>query len=251
MKIFGKIIENIVLIVVFIVICHWAYQVVWAWERFWQGLVLMTCLTITYGPLVSHSEFLANKATFNLEKYSEKSFWFKFRTLLIYLSTFLGFFILVMGFYDNLVYTAPDSQVPVENISPLWSWMIFWFVFCFPIMYRGSKIDQEKEKEKEKIKEEKKKKQQAAKKKKQRAASALARQKRQQANEEREAALKVERQNAINQLEEKQANSEAKEKKLLKEMKKFESKIESEREIISALQKKYPFIEEIAPNRVK
>ena len=44
----------------------------------------------------------------------------------------------------------------------------------------------------------------------------LAKQKKQQADREREAALKVERQNAINQLEEKQANCEAKEKKLLK-----------------------------------
>ena len=230
MRKFGKVIENIVLIAAIISCFSITLQVVWPWRGFdylatgWVFIVLeLGCLLVLYSAMQSHAEFLSGKKTFKLEKYSEKSVWFRFRTTLIYLSAFLGTFILVMGGYENIVQQSPDSLTPVA--IPLWQLFIAWLILSLPMMNRGAGVDQESEqKEKEK---------------------------KQQADKVRAEELKVLKQNTISELQEKQSNSEAKEKELAKEMKKVESKIKSERDIILKLYEKYPFIGEIAPNRVK
>ena len=46
MKWFAKYFENLIVFITFLVLLHWIYQLVWGWERFWQGLVLFSLLSV-------------------------------------------------------------------------------------------------------------------------------------------------------------------------------------------------------------
>ena len=236
MKSFAGFFENLLILIIGMVFLHWIYQLVWGWERFWQGLVLITLLSPNIAYQDALKLFFDNKLLLDGEFYKDKKRSFKIKWFLAYITEFMGVFFLLSLFWA-------DTESPMGH----WTvWLIvigIYIVFLIPISICHSKVDHAKRENDKKEEEEKEKKKKAIAKKKR-----LKKKLEKEALEKELVAKKIEAKEfldsqkleSLNQLE-----------KLSKKKEKLEVSINSEKEIVIELNKKYPFIAKIVPNRIK
>ena len=247
MKWFAKYFQNLIVFITFLVLLHWIYQLVWGWERFWQGLVLFSLLSLTLSYQPALKLFFDNKLLLDGAFYKDKKRSFKVKWSLAYITEFMGVFFLLSAFWA-------DTESPMGD----WTvWLIIigiYLVFLTPIGICHSKVDHAKREMDKKDEEEKAKKKKASAKKK--------RLKKKLEKEELERQKKLEKEELAKKTE--ATKTQVKEileshkledlnqlEKLIKKKEKLEASINKEKEIIIELNNKYPFIRKIVPNRVK
>jgi len=247
MKWFAKYFENLIVFITFLVLLHWIYQLVWGWERFWQGLVLFSLLSLTLSYQPALKLFFDNKLLLDGAFYKDKKRSFKVKWSLAYITELMGVFFLLSAFWA-------DTESPMGD----WTvWLIIigiYLVFLTPIGICHSKVDHAKREMDKKDEEEKAKKKKASAKKK--------RLKKKLEKEELERQKKLEKEELAKKTE--ATKTQVKEileshkledlnqlEKLIKKKEKLEASINKEKEIIIELNNKYPFIRKIVPNRVK
>ena len=237
MRKFASFFSNLVIIIAAIVFVHYLYQVLWAWERFWQGLLLFTLLSLAFSQSEVLQSFLDNKIPLNGKLYKDQNRSFKIMWFLSYLSALIGVFFILAIF-------SADAEGSSNGTWSEWVIMIsIYVVFLIPMFRCGNKI----EKAKQEI--ELKKKQEKAKKKKASAKKRKLKKKLQREEElkERESKLSVIKEFLESYKLEKFNEIE----KLNKKKEKLEASIAKEKETITELNNKYPFIGKIVPNRIK
>ena len=236
MKKFASFFTNLVLFIAVIVAFHYLYQLLWAWERLWQGLVLFSLLSLPFAQSEVLQLFLDNKIPLNGKLYKDQNRSFKIKWFLSYISALIGVFFLLATFWA-------DAESPVGE-SPLATWfewlilITIYGLFLIPMFRCGNKIEKAKQDIELKKEEEK------AKKKKERA-------------ERRKLKKKLEKELEIKKIELKEflefhkLESMKQIEELNKKKEKLEASISKEKETITELNNKYPFIGKIVPNRIK
>ena len=236
MKWFAKYFENLIVFIIVLVLLHWVYQLVWGWERFWQGLVLVSLLSLNLTYQDALKLFFDNKLLLDGAFYKDKKRSFKVKWSLAYITELMGVFFLLSSFWA-------DTESPMGD----WTvWLIvigIYIVFLTPIGICHSKVDHVKREMDKKDEEEKAKKKKASAKKK-RLKKKL---------EKEELAKKTEAtKTQVKEILESHKLEDLNElKKLIKKKEKLEASINKEKEMIIELNNKYPFIGKIVPNRVK
>lgn len=237
MKIFNSFFYYFVAFVVTGVLFHWLYQVVWAWERFWQGALLFSVLSIAAVYHVNLNEFFSNKITLGGKLYKDQNLFFKMKWFLSILIAFVGVLFLLLIFWSD----TGTSGVGYDWID--WSIFIFvYFLSLVPISMNNSKLAKEKREIKLKQEEEKEK-HKKAKQERERLKKKLEEEKLQKEVE----AKKAEAKEFLESLKLKHLNQI---EKLNKNKEKLEASIQNEKVIINELNNKYPFIGIIVPNRI-
>ena len=243
MKRLASFYEYLIFIIMLFVAIHYAYQLVWAWERFWQGLVLFFLLGMGLVVPDNLKPFFENRIPLDGELYKDTSVLFKIKWVLAYIIAISGIFTFIAFFWTDL-----------ESSLGIWyQWLIpavvVYLIFLIPLFRCDSRVEkaeivyqEEKLKlEQEGLKAEKKKKakEKKARAEKRRIKKELDKKKLEEKKIEAIGMFKAQREAMIKQL------SDLKDKK-----EKLESSISNEKEIIKELNKKYPFIGKIVPNRI-
>ena len=241
MKKFASFFTNLVLFIAVIVAFHYLYQLLWAWERLWQGLVLFSLLSLPFAQSEVLQLFLDNKIPLNGKLYKDQNRSFKIKWFLSYISALIGVFFLLATFWA-------DAESPVGE-SPLATWfewlilITIYGLFLIPIFRCGNKIEKAKQDIELKKEEEK------AKKKK---ASAEKRKLKKKLEKEKlEKELEIKKIELKEFLEFHKLESMKQIEELNKKKEKLEASISKEKETITELNNKYPFIGKIVPNRIK
>ena len=158
MKKFASFFTNLVLFIAVIVAFHYLYQLLWAWERLWQGLVLFCLLSLPFAQYEVLQLFFDNKIPLNGKLYKDQNRSFKIMWFLSYISALIGVFFLLATFWA-------DAESPVGE-SPLATWfewlilITIYGLFLIPMFRCGNKIEKAKQdielkKEEEKAKKKK------------------------------------------------------------------------------------------------
>ena len=157
MKKFASFFINLVLFIALIVAFHYLYQLLWAWERLWQGLVLFTLLSLPFPQFEVLQLFLDNKIPLNGKLYKDQNRSFKIKWFLSYISALIGVFFLLTIF-------LADAESSDGSVNGTWvEWLILitiYVLFLIPIFRCGNKIEKAKKdielkKEEEKAKKKK------------------------------------------------------------------------------------------------
>ena len=230
--------NNLVLFIAMIVAFHYLYQLLWAWERLWQGLVLFCLLSLAF--LVFNDEplkeFYDNKIPLNGKFYKDQNRSFKIKWFLSHISWFIGVFFILAIF-------AGDA----ESSTGTWSeWLLMitaYVLFLIPIFICCNKIYTTKKDIELKKEEEKAKKKQAS--------AEKRKLKKKLEKEKLEKELKSKKIELKGFLESFKLEKMNKIETLNKKKEKLESSITKEKETITELNNKYPFIGKIVPNRIK
>ena len=243
MKKFASFFINLVLLIAWIVAFHYLYQLLWlwAWERLWQGLVLFCLLSLPFAQYEVLQLFFDNKIPLNGKLYKDQNRSFKIMWFLSYISALIGVFFLLATFWA-------DAESPVGE-SPLATWfewlilITIYGLFLIPLYRCGNKIEKAKQDIELKKEEEK------AKKKKERAERRKLKKKLEKEKLEKE--LEIKKIELKEFLEFHKLESMKQIEKLNKKKEEFEASIAKEKETITELNNKYPFIGKIVPNRIK
>ena len=240
MKKFASFFTNLVLFIAVIVAFHYLYQLLWAWERLWQGLVLFSLLSLPFSQYEVLQLFLDNKIPLNGKLYKDQNRSFKIKWFLSYISALIGVFFLLAIF-------LADAESSDGSVNGTWvEWLILitiYVLFLIPIFSCGNKIEKSK-KDIELKKEEEK-----AKKKKETAEKRKLKKKLEKEKLEKE--LEIKKIELKEFLEFHKLESMKQIEELNKKKEKFEASIAKEKETITELNNKYPFIGKIVPNRIK
>ena len=231
--------NNLVLFIAMIVAFHYLYQLLWAWERLWQGLVLFCLLSLAFF-VIPHEkrvkDFYDNKFPLNGKFYKDQNRSVKIKWFLSHISWFIGVFFILAIF-------AGDAESSTSTGSE-WLLMITAYVlFLIPIFLFSSKVDDTKKDFDLKKKEEKAKKKQAS--------AEKRKLKKKLEKEKLEKELKSKKIELKGFLESSKLEKMNKIETLTKKKEKLESSITKEKETITELNNKYPFIGKIVPNRIK
>ena len=240
MKKFASFFTNLVLFIAVIVAFHYLYQLLWAWERLWQGLVLFSLLSLPFAQSEVLQLFLDNKIPLNGKLYKDQNRSFKIKWFLSYISALIGVFFLLTIF-------LADAESSDGSVNGTWvEWLILitiYGLFLIPMFRCGNKIEKAKQDIELKKEEEK------AKKKK---ASAEKRKLKKKLEKEKlEKELEIKKIELKEFLEFHKLESMKQIEELNKKKEKLEASISKEKETITELNNKYPFIGKIVPNRIK
>tara|TARA_B100001741_G_C16486028_1_gene567294 strand:+ start:447 stop:1169 length:723 start_codon:yes stop_codon:yes gene_type:complete len=240
MKKFASFFINLVLFIALIVAFHYLYQLLWAWERLWQGLVLFSLLSLPFAQSEVLQLFLDNKIPLNGKLYKDQNRSFKIMWFLSYISALIGVFFLLAIF-------SADQESSDGSVIGTWvEWLILitiYGLFLIPMFRCGNKIEKAKQDIELKKEEEK------AKKKK---ASAEKRKLKKKLEKEKlEKELEIKKIELKEFLEFHKLESMKQIEELNKKKEKLEASISKEKETITELNNKYPFIGKIVPNRIK
>ena len=240
MKKFASFFINLVLLIAWIVAFHYLYQLLWAWERLWQGLVLFCLLSLPFAQYEVLQLFFDNKIPLNGKLYKDQNRSFKIKWFLSYISALIGVFFLLAIF-------LADAESSDGSVNGTWvEWLILitiYGLFLIPMFRCGNKIEKAKQDIELKKEEEK------AKKKK---ASAEKRKLKKKLEKEKlEKELEIKKIELKEFLEFHKLESMKQIEELNKKKEKLEASISKEKETITELNNKYPFIGKIVPNRIK
>ena len=236
MKKFASFFTNLVLFIAVIVAFHYLYQLLWAWERLWQGLVLFSLLSLPFAQSEVLQLFLDNKIPLNGKLYKDQNRSFKIKWFLSHISAFIGLFFILAIF-------AGDA----ESSTGTWSeWLLMitaYVLFLIPIFICCNKIYTTKKDIELKKEEEKAKKKQAS--------AEKRKLKKKLEKEKLEKELEIKKIELKEFLEFHKLESMKQIEELNKKKEKLEASISKEKETITELNNKYPFIGKIVPNRIK
>tara|TARA_B110000438_G_scaffold92144_1_gene91632 strand:+ start:3374 stop:4123 length:750 start_codon:yes stop_codon:yes gene_type:complete len=249
LKVLNKLISFIIGLATIFALGYWLYQLVWGWERFWQELILSIFLYLNYHGIAALTPYLDGVTKKNSKKYKTQSNFHKIYVLFSMLASMFGSLVLITRFMLDA-----GLFVDATTTIALWGVIVLNIIFSSPLYYLASGLetyDEIKLKTTEK---------QLRKKKINKLAKAEAKRKEKSKREEVE---KVEKEKIIKEelertykdavlhLDELDKENSLELEKLKERLKKYQSKIEEEKEIILALQKKYPFIGQIVTNRLE
>ncbi len=240
MKKFASFFTNLVLFIAVIVAFHYLYQVLWAWERLWQGLVLFSLLSLPFAQSEVLQLFLDNKIPLNGKLYKDQNRSFKIKWFLSYISALIGVFFLLAIF-------LADAESSDGSVNGTWvEWLVLitiYVLFLIPIFRCGNKIEKAKKDIELKKEEEKAKKKKAS--------AEKRKHKKKLEKEKLEKELEIKKIELKEFIELLKLESMKQIEELNKKKEKFEASIAKEKETITELNNKYPFIGKIVPNRVK
>ena len=133
---------------------HWLYQVIWAWERFWQGILVFVILSLASYPWNRLEAYFSNYSTLKGKLYKDNSNIYKFSWFLCVISGFFAVTILMlMYWFDTTNEASYDSRywifvqltdwldIPYEGPHGFRYWIFtacIFFLFIFPT-FRGAK----------------------------------------------------------------------------------------------------------------
>ena len=133
---------------------HWLYQVIWAWERFWQGILVFVLLSLASYPWNRLEAYFSNYSTLKGKLYKDNSNIYKFSWFLCVISGFFAVTILMlMYWFDTTNEASYDSRywifvqltdwldIPYEGPHGFRYWIFtacIFFLFIFPT-FRGAK----------------------------------------------------------------------------------------------------------------
>ena len=148
---FNKAFNGLVLLILF---GHWLYQVIWAWERFWQGILVFVLLSLASYPWGRLEAYFSNYSTLKGKLYKDNSNIYKFSWFLCVISGFFAVTILMlMYWFDTTNEASYDSRywifvqltdwldIPYEGPHGFRYWIFtacIFFLFIFPT-FRGAK----------------------------------------------------------------------------------------------------------------
>ena len=146
--------NGFVALVVLILVGHWLYQVIWAWERFWQGILVFVILSLASAPWNRLEAYFSNYSTLKGKLYKDNSNIYKFSWFLCVISGFFAVTILMlMYWFDTTNEASYDSRywifvqltdwldIPYEGPHGFRYWIFtacIYFLFLFPT-FRGAK----------------------------------------------------------------------------------------------------------------
>ena len=146
--------NGFVALVVLILVGHWLYQVIWAWERFWQGILVFVILSLATYPWERLEAYFSNYSTLKGKLYKDNSNIYKFSWFLCVISGFFAVTILMlMYWFDTTNEASYDSRywifvqltdwldIPYEGPHGFRYWIFtacIYFLFLFPT-FRGAK----------------------------------------------------------------------------------------------------------------
>ena len=141
-------------LVILILFGHWLYQVIWAWERFWQGILVFVLLCLASPPWDRLEGYFSNYSTLKGKLYKDNSNIYKFSWFLCVISGFFAVTILMlMYWFDTTNEASYDSRywifvqltdwldIPYEGPHGFRYWIFtacIFFLFIFPT-FRGAK----------------------------------------------------------------------------------------------------------------
>ena len=214
----------------------WVYQVVWAWERFWQEFILLFAIMIYLVPLLELVPYLEGKKVLDVKKFKTQKLSNKNYVLFSMLCLMFGHLFLLSWFmvdaYPDIVM---DAYRDMFQKVPFWLVLVISIFFSIPLWVLISPIQDSQEYYRARGHQRK----QAGKK-------AQLEEKRKKKKEE----LEKTREDAILHLENINNENTLEYEKLEERIKKYQSNIEEEKETILVLQEKYPFIGQIVTNRL-
>ena len=133
---------------------HWLYQVIWAWERFWQGILVFVLLSLGSYPWNRLEAYFSNYSTLKGKLYKDNSNIYKFSWFLCVISGFFAVTILMlMYWFDTTNEASYDSRywifvqltdwldIPYEGPHGFRYWIFtacIFLLFIFPT-FRGAK----------------------------------------------------------------------------------------------------------------
>ena len=145
---------NFIATVLLILTCHWLYQVIWAWERFWQGILVFVLLSLTSLTWDRLEAYFSNASILKERFYKDNSNIYKFSWFLCVISGFFAVTILMlMYWFDTTNEASYDSRywifiqltdwldIPYEGPHGFRYWIFtacIYFLFLFPT-FRGAK----------------------------------------------------------------------------------------------------------------
>ncbi|MBT4435179.1 hypothetical protein HOD02_02560 [bacterium] len=227
---------------------NWLYQLVWGWERFWQELILSIFLAPNWRGMAALTPYLDGVTKKNSKKYKTQSNFHKIYVLFSMLASMFGSLVLITSFMlDAGVFVDAPT---ISTTIALWGGIVLNIIFSSPLYYLSSGLEtyNEIEDREAAILDEKKKI-------KAKEAKAKRKEKSKREKEEKEKIIKEELErtykDAVLHLDELEKENSLELEKLKERLKKYQSKIEEEKKIILALQKKYPFIGQIVTNRLE
>ena len=251
MKRLASFYEYLITFIVLFVAIHYAYQLLWAWERFWQGLVLFFLLGMGLVVPDKLMPFFENKIPLDGEFYKNKTLFFKVKWIFAYIMALWGIFILISIFWVDL-----------ESSLGIWyGWLIpaviIYTLFLIPLSRCNSSVGkaikvyeeaqaietakaEEKAKVEAQAEKERKAKEKRVRAEKRRIKKELDKKKLEEKKKEASEILNTLKEEAFNEI------SKSEEKRV-----KLENSIKDETKMIKELHKKYAFIGKIVPNRIK
>ena len=141
-------------LVFLILVGHWLYQVIWAWERFWQGILVFVILSLASYPWERLEGYFSNYSTLKGKLYKDNSDIYKFSWILCVISGFFAVTILMlMYWFDTTNEASYDSRywifvqltdwldIPYEGPHGFRYWIFtacIFLLFIFPT-FRGAK----------------------------------------------------------------------------------------------------------------
>ena len=141
-------------LVTLVLIGHWLYQVIWAWERFWQGILVFVLLVLASYPWDRLEGYFSNDLTLKGKFFKDNSNIYKFSWFLCVISGFFAVTILMlMYWFDTTNEASYDSRywifiqltnwldIPYEGPHGFRYWIFtacIYFLFLFPT-FRGAK----------------------------------------------------------------------------------------------------------------
>ena len=141
-------------LVTLVLIGHWLYQVIWAWERFWQGILVFVLLTLATYSWNRLEGYFSNYSTLKGKLYKDNSNIYKFSWFLCIISGYIAITILmIMYWFDTTNEAAHDSKywifiqltnwldIPYEGPHGFRYWIFtacIYLLFLFPT-FRGTK----------------------------------------------------------------------------------------------------------------
>ena len=141
-------------LVTLVLIGHWLYQVIWAWERFWQGILVFVLLTLASYPWNRLEGYFSNDLTLKGKFFKDNSNIYKFSWFLCVISGYFAITILmIMYWFDTTNEASYDSRywifiqltnwldIPYEGPHGFRYWIFtacIYFLFLFPT-FRGAK----------------------------------------------------------------------------------------------------------------
>lgn len=145
---------NFIAAVLLILTGHWLYQVIWAWERFWQGILVFVLLSLTSLTWDRLEAYFSNASILKERFYKDNSDIYKFSWFLCVISGFFAVTILMlMYWFDTTNEASYDSRywifiqltdwldIPYEGPHGFRYWIFtacIYFLFLFPT-FRGAK----------------------------------------------------------------------------------------------------------------
>ena len=145
---------NFIATVLLILTGHWLYQIIWAWERFWQGILVFVLLSLTSLTWDRLEAYFSNASILKERFYKDNSDIYKFSWFLCVISGFFAVTILMlMYWFDTTNEASYDSRywifvqltdwldIPYEGPHGFRYWIFtacIFFLFIFPT-FRGAK----------------------------------------------------------------------------------------------------------------